>query len=91
MTDAYRELYPDPLTHPGFTWSTLAKYQGVDYILFLPEPQDRIDMIHYKGPLKPTFATTYQGHGRLVPFPYHQNNDYPSDHKLVYVDFEVVA
>jgi endonuclease/exonuclease/phosphatase family metal-dependent hydrolase len=39
MFDSFRDVHPDPVTHPGFSWSPL----------FVGDPQDRIDFIYYKG------------------------------------------
>ncbi len=39
FTDSYRHIYPDPVTHPGITWSPV----------ILSAFPDRIDYIFYKG------------------------------------------
>lgn len=55
LVDSYRQANPNPATHPGTTWSpvftTFTGGYGYDSHTGEPEPQDRIDFIHYKGPL----------------------------------------
>lgn len=55
LTDSYRQARPNPATDPGVTWSPVYKTftggYGYDSHSGEPEPQDRIDFIHYKGPL----------------------------------------
>ncbi|WP_061291033.1 endonuclease/exonuclease/phosphatase family protein [Herbidospora cretacea] len=55
LTDSYRQAHPNPSTHPGTTWSTVyATFTGgygYDSHAGEPEPQDRIDFVHYRGPL----------------------------------------
>jgi endonuclease/exonuclease/phosphatase family metal-dependent hydrolase len=53
FVDSYRELYPNPVTHPGFTWPVAAK--GMDEKskntgwIKMADERDRIDFIFYKG------------------------------------------
>ncbi|WP_433534580.1 endonuclease/exonuclease/phosphatase family protein [Micromonospora sp. CA-249363] len=55
MVDSYRQARPDPARDPGNTWSPVYKTftggYGYDSHRGDPEPQDRIDFIHYRGPL----------------------------------------
>ncbi len=54
----------------------------------VPEPQDRIDLILYRGKrLLPIDSRTYQGTAPVRPKPYQRQNDYPSDHAAVITDF----
>ncbi|CAJ0574152.1 unnamed protein product, partial [Mesorhabditis spiculigera] len=85
--DAYRELHPDPMKEPGYSWSPVAK-TNYEWDFAFPEPQDRIDFIFYKGPVKPTNVTLYSGSEPLKMMPDHFYNDYPSDHSIVIGDFE---
>lgn len=62
FTDSYRDLYPDPATHPGFTWPAAAQGTGdeapktTDWIK-LADERDRLDYIFFKGnQLKPIDA-----------------------------------
>ncbi len=51
--DSYREVYPNPVTHPGFTWPVAA--MGIDgkrkntTWAPLADERDRIDFIFYQG------------------------------------------
>ncbi len=51
--DSYREIYPNPVTHPGFTWPVAA--MGIDgkrkntTWAPLADERDRIDFIFYQG------------------------------------------
>lgn len=88
LTDAYRELHPDPAAEPANTWSpiylTNDEYDGRD------EPMDRIDFVYYKGGLTPEKAETYVV-GSPTAQPHHSGNEWPSDHKGVLVTFKVGA
>lgn len=87
--DSYRTVYPDPLLHPGITWSTVQKSQE-GWGGTIPEPQDRIDYVYFKGSkLKPIQSTTYEGSDAVLPKPYHKNNTWPSDHFAVVSDFKL--
>lgn len=61
FVDAYREVYPNPATHPGFTWPAAA--QGADdekpkmtNWIKMADERDRLDYIFFKGQLKPVNA-----------------------------------
>lgn len=47
--DVYRERYPDPVTHPGFSWPAGNKAAPMDKLLWVPDAddRDRIDFIYY--------------------------------------------
>ncbi|MEG1728307.1 MAG: endonuclease/exonuclease/phosphatase family protein [Bacteroidaceae bacterium] len=49
--DAYRKLYPNPLTHPGITFPTDNEHVTVERLTWAPlaDERDRIDYIFYKG------------------------------------------
>ncbi|MCD7937029.1 MAG: endonuclease/exonuclease/phosphatase family protein [Tannerellaceae bacterium] len=68
--DSFRELYPNPVMNPGFTWSPLINPQS-------PEKDcihDRIDYIYYKGKkLLPYQSKTIDHHPTF----------WPSDHNSV--------
>ncbi len=77
LVDSYRQLHPDPQTHPGITWDT----KGI-------RDEHRIDFIFYKGPALTAIASdTYNAHlgeeivlnGKRIP--------YPSDHGIVVTTF----
>lgn len=87
LTDSYREVNPDPLEHPGYTWSPVVTY-NVQFNQ--SEPHDRIDYIFYKGNRMQAVASrVYQGNQHLNHSPNHATNDWPSDHASVVTDFDV--
>lgn len=47
--DAYRELYPNPVTHPGFTFPADNPAKSVEKLTWAPEAdeRDRIDFVYY--------------------------------------------
>jgi exonuclease III len=100
--DTYRELYPNPLTHPGFTWpagnksvslKSLSWTEGVD-------DRDRIDFIYYypnnKLKLKDVVIVGpsedfYDGKIRSEETEDKRiipNTIWASDHKGLYAEFE---
>ncbi|EPB79447.1 hypothetical protein ANCCEY_01497 [Ancylostoma ceylanicum] len=46
--DSFREVHPDVIAEPGYTWSTVNKFNA-EWDYAIPEPQDRIDFIFYQG------------------------------------------
>ncbi len=51
FSDAYRTLYPDPLTHPGFTYPADNPDVDVRRLTWAPrgDERERIDYLFYKG------------------------------------------
>ncbi len=47
--DSWRELYPNPVTHPGATWPSEAWMKGSTSWAPKADERDRIDFIYYKG------------------------------------------
>ncbi|KAI1697643.1 endonuclease/Exonuclease/phosphatase family domain-containing protein [Ditylenchus destructor] len=94
MIDSFREIHSDVMETPGHTWSTVQNATGSEWDYSIPEPQDRIDFIFYKGSksLKTKKSYTYSGDPKHKPqpIPNHANNDYPSDHYTVVTDFDVL-
>lgn len=80
LTDTYRTLNPDVLTHPGITWSTKGKSDS-----------HRIDYIFYKGRmLNPLKSTTYHEYiNETITIEGHEPILYPSDHGIVVTEFEI--
>jgi hypothetical protein len=86
MKDSYREVYPDPVLKPGNIWSPV--FQG-------REPQDRIDMIYFKGRgLKVVTSAVFttdvestQGSWES-PTAVTRKNTWPSDHAAVVFTFQ---
>uniref|UniRef100_A0A8R1ZAH0 Endonuclease/exonuclease/phosphatase domain-containing protein n=1 Tax=Pristionchus pacificus TaxID=54126 RepID=A0A8R1ZAH0_PRIPA len=86
MRDSYRQINSDPISDPGITWSVFKYLVEWDYTV--PDPEDRIDFIFYRGSIKPTSSFTYSGSEQLRPMPEHTTNSWPSDHYSVVTDFE---
>ena len=73
LTDAYRVVHPDPAVRPGNTWSPIISLR--DNVGPTPEPQDRIDMIHFKGAdVEVQSAEVYVLPGTLEDMPNHGGN-----------------
>ncbi|AGH80887.1 putative endonuclease/exonuclease/phosphatase family protein [Psychromonas sp. CNPT3] len=55
LTDTYREIYPDPVTHPGITWPYNNEDSWMDTKSYLRQcgryldDRDRIDFIYYNA------------------------------------------
>ncbi|WP_373649499.1 endonuclease/exonuclease/phosphatase family protein [Schlesneria sp. DSM 10557] len=76
--DSYRVLFPDPVKHPGFTWTTLTKRDNPK------DHHDRIDFVLSHGPatIKATeIVGDSQESADIVVTPY------PSDHRAVVSTF----
>lgn len=86
LTDSYREIYPDPLTHPGITWISGVDADGK----FGYNKQDRIDYLYYKGNC--IKAIDSESHtvppGEILNFK-GKEIMYPSDHGFVLTTFEI--
>jgi hypothetical protein len=88
LSDSFREVFPNPSTKPGITWSPL--YNSPD------EPQDRIDFVFHKGsPATPTDAEIFTNAVESSGYLYGdnvqatRNNTWPSDHASVIVTFQL--
>lgn len=58
LTDAYRQVHPNPATHPGKTWSPIFKEAW----------QDRIDYVYYAGnKLNPVTARVIDSYTDVFP------------------------
>ncbi|EFP05876.1 hypothetical protein CRE_27203 [Caenorhabditis remanei] len=89
FTDTFREIYPNVVTNPGITWSTVNKFNP-EWNYTIPEPQDRIDFLFYRGPVVPYQILTYSGCEKPQRIPFHAHNDYPSDHFSVFADYTFI-
>jgi exodeoxyribonuclease III len=70
--DAYREIFPDEITHPGVTWTNLPGTR---------EHHDRIDFIFARGPnMKVQFAAVV---GEKTPHADRVISPWPSDHRAI--------
>lgn len=93
--DSWREVYPDPATHPGMTYPS-DQAQGT----LGADQRDRIDYIYYRGPGLRADRTSLVGSGNYVvkqevqailaegPFAL-KHFPWPSDHKAVMTDFGI--
>jgi hypothetical protein len=78
FVDAYRQVYPDPLTRLGHTYTPGYPKN----IILSQEVQQRIDMIYFRN-----------GTGlklRAVQAYTHDEDPYPSDHRVLVASFEAV-
>ncbi|MCR9247454.1 MAG: endonuclease/exonuclease/phosphatase family protein [bacterium] len=98
--DCWRELYPDPLTHPGATWPSVAFGKKTTTWTPKADERDRIDFIYHNGQGIRPQAAWVVGSRR-----YHCRDEvvtmkpkdrfalttlpWPSDHKGVMVDFAI--
>lgn len=84
--DSFRELNPDPVTHPGTTWLTDADS------LATPHRSDRIDFIYYQG--NGIQATASESHNNFLGQPYTFRGEeflYASDHGFVLTTFRIAS
>ncbi|MFB4353250.1 endonuclease/exonuclease/phosphatase family protein [Microbacterium sp. LS_15] len=60
LVDAYRAQYPDPVTHPGFTWPADTPNVSVSQLAWAPEAdeRDRIDYIFFAPDERLTLEST---------------------------------
>lgn len=99
--DAYREVYPDPVTHPGLTFPASCESVEVKDLAWAPDAdeRDRIDYVfcHGSSPLKPVGATLVGPDAticRSVRTAHHASDPiltplgvWPTDHRGVLVTF----
>ncbi|MFE0150079.1 endonuclease/exonuclease/phosphatase family protein [Nonomuraea sp. NPDC059007] len=90
LKDSYRVARPNPVTAPGNTWSPVYKTftggYGYDHRIGDPEPQDRIDFVHYAGGLSVESSDAVVA-GTPAPHPGHGGNEWTSDHAAVLTTF----
>lgn len=97
--DAYRQIHPNEVTHPGFTWPATAFGKKTTSWAFKADERDRIDFI-YTGPgLRATGAwmvgptTCFVGANKVENPGWDDflaaELAWPSDHKAVLVEVEV--
>lgn len=98
--DAYRVIYPNPVTHPGFTFPSDNNRVPVDKLAWAPEAdeRDRIDFIYYAGVAIQPLSAKVVGPSRSIVrgerVEEHTSDVFltplgvwPSDHKGVLVTF----
>ncbi|KAM3510811.1 hypothetical protein MY11210_005532 [Beauveria gryllotalpidicola] len=73
LKDTFRELHPDPVQDPGFTWSPLHPESQ--------EPPDRIDFMYHSGQGVEPLSSMPNVVGMPKFVPDEWENDWPTDHK----------
>ncbi|MFD5434765.1 endonuclease/exonuclease/phosphatase family protein [Kitasatospora sp. NPDC127067] len=99
FTDSYRALHPDPVSHPGITWSPNTFWRPE---LASTEPQDRIDFIFHRGrrlrpidsrPVAPGTQDPGAKHPAWERSPgedQYMYNEWPSDHAAVITTYQIL-
>ncbi len=102
MKDAYREIWPDPVTHPGITWPANnpgAKKQTtwapltddrdrIDYCYFMPDEKIAVTNAQIVGPTASVaFNKAEEDNYEELIAPV--NGIWPSDHRALLITFEV--
>ncbi|MNH92038.1 Endonuclease/Exonuclease/phosphatase family protein [compost metagenome] len=99
--DSFRVQYPNPVSHPGFTYPAFNKDVPIDKLAWAPtaDDRDRIDYVYYRSklPLKVVKARIV-GPAETVKYAKKQGKDsedefllpkgiWPTDHKALLVTF----
>ncbi|MCA9776233.1 MAG: endonuclease/exonuclease/phosphatase family protein [Candidatus Eremiobacteraeota bacterium] len=79
--DSYREFHPDPLSHPGNTWTPTTRPDDPK------DHHDRIDFVMYRGEALKLVSSEVVGESR--EFADIVIDPYPTDHRAVLSTFEV--
>ncbi|MER5833409.1 HAD-IA family hydrolase [Streptomyces sp. NPDC002130] len=85
LRDSYREAHPDPVAHPGHTWSPV--HPEHEDGSGRPEPHDRIDFILHNGEGLRVLDSRTIVSGTPRAWPDVAGNDWPSDHAAVLTTF----
>lgn len=101
--DVYREKYPNPVTHPGFTfptdcpgvplqklaWSPSADdRERIDYVFYLPEQKLSLSKIHMIGPSGMVCRNQRIPADTKDPVEKPSNlQKWPTDHRALYAEF----
>ena len=79
FSDAYRKLFPNEVSHPGFTWTPNSRRDDPT------DHHDRLDFVYYRGqtitPTRVRIIGEDTANADIVVTPY------PTDHRGVLVDF----
>ncbi|MDR3246530.1 MAG: metallophosphoesterase [Prevotellaceae bacterium] len=103
FVDTYRRLYPNPVTHPGFTWPAGNEQAELKKLFFTPDAdeRDRIDFVYYYPQPGATLAginivgpVASIDHGKIVAdgaddVIIEPEGVWPSDHKGNLVTFRI--
>ena len=102
FVDGWRQLFPDPLTHPGYTcpcdnpnvpvsslaWAPYAdERERIDFIYFHPDAQLKVVDAHIIGPSGHIIRGERVGNHSQDPF-IAPLGIWPTDHKAVLMEFE---
>jgi len=94
FTDTYRDIYPNPVQHPGITWSPMVR-EKVENGEVIEQCFDRIDRLYLKNPEQPTdgwtltpvLADVYPRIWEDNDIPT-RNRRFPSDHCAVLIELQ---
>ena len=100
--DAYRELYPNPVTHVGATWPSEAFGRKSTSWAPRVDERDRIDFVYYKGDGLTAHLAAIVGSPRYYVYDNLETTrtedpfivtetDWPSDHKGLLVEFTLTS
>ena len=81
--DSYREFHPDPLSHPGNTWTPKTRPDDPK------DHHDRIDFVMYRGQALKLVSSEVVGESK--EFADIVIDPYPTDHRAVLSTFEVAS
>lgn len=102
--DAYRERYPNPVTHPGYTYPADCPGARMEQLLWAPkaDERERIDFIYYLpdrrirlldvvifGPRGSVQRGRRMVESSLDPFLLPSTDNWPTDHKGVLATFRI--
>jgi endonuclease/exonuclease/phosphatase family metal-dependent hydrolase len=82
LSDAYRNVHPDPVKRPGYTWTPITKLSDPN------DRHDRIDFVFGGGPIRVKSAQIV---GESEEFADIVVRPYPSDHRAVCAEVEFVS
>jgi endonuclease/exonuclease/phosphatase family protein len=88
--DSYRDVYPDPVTHPGITWpAARPKSGGYNPGLSDHAARDRIDFVYAAGPATTTDSEIWGEDGGQDEGVTQTVDPWPTDHRAVVSEFDV--
>jgi endonuclease/exonuclease/phosphatase family metal-dependent hydrolase len=102
FVDSFRQKYPNPISHPGFTYPTYNKDVPLSKLVWAPtaDDRDRIDYIYFRSKL-PLVASEVHIVGPVETIKYGKKQDgdsedhfllpkgiWPTDHKALLLSFK---
>lgn len=103
LVDTYRSAFPDPVTHPGFTFPSdnlfnepeeiswapeVDERDRIDYIFYLPDEQLTLESVRMVGPQTSILEAERIEDGTEDPI-FTPESSWPSDHRSVQADFVI--